>query len=885
MRPDERDLDDEIRGHLAISIRERIDRGENPEAARLAALREFGYVPRLRDEMRRVWYSRGSDAMLDLASDVRYAVRALVKHRGFSLTVIGVLTLGIGLNAAVFTMVKGMLLSPLAGVANSGRLVVLYGETSTGRQLKLSYPDYRHLRDSNDAFVDLFGSSLVTINLGRGKDARQLSGEVVTGNYFQALGVRAQLGRTLLPSDEATPGQPVVVISDGLWRRDLGADPDIIGRTIDLNNVPLTVVGVTDPSFHGTIVSYDVEVFIPVTMTPQFRFNFERLNSRVAPAEILSDPYTYILSPHGYLRPGMSLAGAAAQVDTIWAARAGERVAEESPQQLRLSRFWNAPTGGQGFMLPTLMVLSAMGLLVLMLACANIAGLVLVRGLSRRGEIAVRLALGATRARIVRLLVIENLVLAAPGAVIGLLLAWRSIPLLVGYAEQMAAPQRIYFNIDLSSLDLTFTAVVACVCALVFGLVPALQSSRISLVSAINEDASPRGAARNRLRTGLVVAQVAVSLLLLVGSGLATRSVEAARRADPGFDGDRVAAIHFDLKQNGYDEARGRAFYEQLLAAARLDPALEAVSLAQYTPLALIDSRMQRVAVEGYAPRSGEDLSFMSNTVAPDYFRTLRIPLLAGRSFDDRDDEAGGRVVVVNHTLAERFWGSADAAVGQRIQITGSDWSTVIGVVADLKYSRINEGPRPYFYQPLTQHYRSAMILHARGTEAVDVVVERARRHVLAVDPQLPILGAKPFVQDTAGAFIFYDLTAFMLFIFGAAGMLLAALGTYGLVSYTVRQSTQEIGIRMALGAGRFSVVRGFLARGLRLGALGAVLGVAAAFLLGGLLRHVLFGVSATDPVSFTQALALVFGVVTAASIVPAWRASRTSPLNALRHL
>ncbi len=530
-----------------------------------------------------------------------------------------------------------------------------------------------------------------------------------------------------------------------------------------------------------------------------------------------------------------------------------------------------------------------------------------MRGVSRRGEIAVRLALGATRTRIVRLMIVENLVLAVPGALLGVLLARRGIPMLVGYAEWLAAPERIFFNIGVDGLVIGFAALVACGSALVFGFVPALQSSRVDLVSVINEDASPRGASRGRLRAGLVIAQVAVSLLLLVGAGLVTRSLEAARRANPGFDASHVTAIAVDVKQNGYDESRGRVFYRHLLDRARADPGIESATLAAYTPMAFLETRAEHVAIEGYEPRRGEDLAFLSNTVGPDYFRTLRINLVGGRAFEDRDDETAAPVAIVNDTLAQTFWGGATHAIGKRIRVGAGDWRTVIGVAADVKYLRINEAPRPYVYLPLLQSYRSSMVLHTRGPStlrqaqgrpepgrrttllgagpgAVDGLVDQTRAHVAALDGDLPILYARPLAEAISGALILFNLTATMLFIFGTAGMALAAMGTYGLVSYTVKQSAHEIGIRMALGASGLSVVRGFLARGLRLGAVGAALGIVAAFGVSRLLGSVLFGVSATDGTSFARALAVVLGGVIVATIVPAWRAARTSPLSALRH-
>jgi predicted permease len=709
-------------------------------------------------------------------------MRALAKNPAFSLAVVGVLTLGIGLNAAVFTMLKGLALSPLAGVEGSARLGVVFGETSTGRDVAVSYPDYQYLRDHDDSFSSLFGSRLVTAGLGRGRGARSIWAELVTGNFFQALGVRAELGRTLLPSDEIAPSrQPVVVISDSLWRRDFGADPDIVGRTLEINNVVLTVVGVSGSGVPRDDRELRRRAVHPGMMAPQLGFKFRSQES--TPAAILADRRANILYLDGRLRPETTLANAIAQTDAAWATLARDRSLNDAVQRLRVVPFWRSPQGAQTYLLPTLIVLSAMSLLVLTIACANIAGLVLVRGLSRRGEIAVRLALGATRARIVRLLIAENLVLAAPGAAFGVLLAQRGIPMLVGYAEKLAAPERLFFNIGVDSLVIGFAALVACGSALVFGFVPALQSSRVDLVSVINEDASPRGAARGRLRAGLVIAQVAVSLLLLVGAGLTSRSVEAARRANPGFDPTHLTAIDLDVKQNAYDETRGRVFYRKLLATARADAGVESATLAAYMPMSLLDKRAQRVAIEGYEPRRGEDLAFMSNVVGSDYFRTLRIDVIAGREFEDRDDETAAPVAMVNATLAQRFWGGAANAIGKRLRVGDRDSRAVVGVAADVKYARINELPRPYFYLPFLQSYRSSMVLHTRGSAPVDRLVDQARGYVEAIDADLPIQSAKPMTRNLRGAFLFFDLTATMLFIFGVAGMALAAYGHLWLVS------------------------------------------------------------------------------------------------------
>jgi putative ABC transport system permease protein len=880
---DDDDLEEEIRAHLKIAADEKIADGADPKSAPLESLKEFGNVTLTIEAARRVWTPWWLEAFFDQVSDVRYVIRALAKNPMFALTVVGVLTLGIGLNAVVFTMLKSIALSPVAGVEGSSQLATVFRETTAGRALSLSYPDYQFVRDHNQAFAGLMGSSLATIGLGKGRGSRSLFAELVTGNYFQVLGVRAERGRTLLPSDEIAPGRhPVVVLSDGLWRRDFAADPDIVGKTLEINDHPLTVVGVADPSFHGTTVVYDVELYIPVMMAADLGFTFG--SRQTTPSGVFADRSASFFEPQGFLRPAVTLAQAAAQADALWAAQANARPLADGSERLRLVPFRNSPGGAPLQLLPTLTVLSAMGLLVLMIACANIAGLVLVRGVSRRGEIAVRLALGATRTRIIRLLVVENLVLALPGAILGVMLASRGIPLLVGYAEALAAPRRVFFNIGVDRLVNGFAVLVACGSALVFGFVPALQSSRVDLVTVINQDASPRGAARGRLRAGLVVAQVAVSLLLLVGSGLVTRSLEAARRTNPGYDPSHATSVAVDVKQNGYDERRGRVFYRRLLDGVRSDPGTESATLSAYEPLAFLDTPSRRVAIEGYEPRRDEDLALLSNIVGPDYFRTLRINLMAGRPFEDRDDEGAAAVAIVNDTLANKYWSSAANAIGKRIRVADGEWRTVIGVAADIKYVRINESPRPYVYLPFLQSYRPGMILHTRGQAPAEVLVDQARARVAALDANLPILYAKRLEDRMEGALLLFNLMAAMLFVFGLAGMALAAMGTYGLVSYTVRQSTHEIGIRMALGASGLSVVRGFVGRGLRLGAIGAGLGIAAALAMTRLLGSALFGVSATDATSFVRALAVVLGGVIVATLVPAWRAARTNPLAALRH-
>jgi len=628
-------------------------------------------------------------------------------------------------------------------------------------------------------------------------------------------------------------------------------------------------------------------VFIPIMMAAEVGVSGLGIigaGSGPSAPHILSDRGAQLLAPHGFLRPGTTPGAAAAQMDALWKELARERPIAETDDRLHILPFRQSPIGPQTYMLPTLTILSVMGSLVLLIVCANISGLVLARGVSRRGELAARLALGATRTRIVRLLLVENLVLVVPGTVLGVLLARQGIAIFTGYVDVLAAPQRMFFNMGLDAITVGFAALIGVLCALVFGFVPALQTSRIDLVAVINQDASARGSARGRLQAGLVTAQVAVSLVLLIGAGFVMRALDEAARANPGFDDTHVTWVPLSLQQHGYDETRGRIFYRKLLDALRADPGIESATLSGLTPLGIIEVPAERLDIDGYAPRRGEDVAAQYNPVAPDYFRTLRINMVSGREFEDRDNESGAPVAIVNRTFAERFWGTAEAAIGKRFRMAGRDWRTIVGVAADIKYARLNESPRPYFYLPFEQAYRPLMNVHTRGPADVTSLIKQTVSHVAALDRDVDAAGQPLSEMRRAGLFMF-QIVAGMLFVFGAAGMMLAAMGTYGLVSYTVTQSTREIGIRMALGATALSVLRVFVARSLRLGAKGAAIGLILAFGATRFLGGALFNISLTDGRSFAGALAIVIGGVIVATLVPAWRGARTNPLVAIRHL
>jgi len=868
------DLQAEIRAHLSMATQDRIEQGEDPRHAHLRALKEFGNVTLTREATRQSWGGAWREYLLDVTQDIRYSVRVLRRTPGYALVVVAVLALGIAANLAVFSLLNAMALKPLPAVDGSASLGVLVARTSAGRILPLSHPDFRDLSRAQQTLTSVAGTEMEFFSLGLGTHSERVFGEMVTGNYFSVLGVSAGLGRTLLPSDDVAPGQhPVAVISDALWKRTFGADPAVIGKTIQLNAHPFTIVGVSQPGFQGTVVGVALDVFVPVMMQPQLRG-----------VDLLSDRQASILWGLGRVRAGSSLGAADTEAALLSSRFDAEHPAREVEQRAAVIPMWQSPFGAQTYMLPAISVLGVMGALLLLIVCANVSNLVLVRGVSRRGEIAARLALGASRGRILRLLLVESIVLAVPSAALGLVTS-RAIGSLLRNANlSSAAPIPVSLNTSTDWTFVAFALVLSCASSLVFGFLPALRSSNVDLAGVMKDDLSPRGGSRGRMRNALVVAQVAVSVLLLVGAGLVVRSLEAARTANVGFDERHVTAVTVDLQSSGYDQARGRAFYERLLDALRAQSGNETASLASILPLTMVDSNSLEIAVEGREPRKGEDMRLLVNSVSPGYLQTLRIPLLSGRDFARTDREASLPVAIVNETMARRYWRTPDQALGNRIRVARRQWRTIVGVARDIKYARVTEQPRPHVYLPATQNYSSAMVVHVRSQDAEPALLARIRSTIQTLDPNVPLVRTNMLRDQTRSALSIFSMAAGTLSVFGVIAMLLTGIGTYGLVSYAARQSTHEIGIRIALGAGRRDVLGRFLGRGLRLGAAGVLCGLALSLLIARILASLLYGVSPTDAVSFSAALGLVMTIVLVASLIPAWRASRTDPIAALRH-
>jgi len=812
--------------------------------------------------------------------DVRYGARMLANSPGFTLIVVLTLALGIGANGTIFSLVNALLLRPLP-VDKPDQLTAVYtSDFSSGDYGGSSYPDYVDFRDRNDVLEGLVAYQPRPFSLSVNNVTERAFGEVVSGNYFSVLGVKLALGRGFLPEEDRVPGtHPVVVISHQLWRGRYGGDPGVIGRSLTLNGHPFTIVGVAAENYSGLIRGIGETLWVPAMMTDQVSPGRRSLTSRGDRGWLLM----------GRLREGVTIGQARAAFRLIaehlyraWP-REWANIRQES-RAISLLPESEARVMPQ-FRLPLALfmaLLMAVVGLVLLISCANVANLLLARAAGRRKEIAVRLSLGAGRGRLIRQLLTESLLLAAAGGAAGLLLAVWGADLLMAFKPPVEFPIAIDVSLDWRVFGFTLGA--SLVTGLLFGLAPALTASRPDLVAALKDGAG--GAGRGRLRGALVVAQVALSLLLLICSGLCLRSLRNAGAIDPGFDADDLLALSMDLGLQGYDEAAGRNFSRQLLERVRALPGVESASLAEYLPLGMGGSR-RGITIEGYTPRPGESTEVGSSAVAPGYVETLRIPLLRGRAFGAEDRPGAPGVVMVNEAFARRYWPGQDP-IGKRIEMginnsNGAPRLTVVGVVKDGKYVTLGEEVTPFFYLNLAQRYEAAptLVVRTRGNPFDDLAA--VRREVGALDRHLPLYDVKTVRQHLGLALLPARLAGSALGVFGLMALVLAAAGIYGVMSCAVAQRTREIGIRMALGARVVDVLKLIVRQGMRLVVIGLVIGLLAAMALTRVMASLLYGVSATDPLTFTLIAALLTVVALLACWVPARRAAKVDPLVALR--
>ena len=804
-----------------------------------------------------------------IRQDIAYAVRTLLRSPGFALVAIITLALGIGANSAIFSVVNSVLLRPLP-YANPDRLVMIWGTYPDFGRTSTSLPDFRDFRVQSTVFQEMAAFNATNSNLSLGGGEPERVGRVVaTANFFQTLGARPALGRFFLPEDERGTGessaaaQPVAVVSHGLWQGRLGGTPDVLGKQITLHGRQFTVVGVAPEGFR---FGEAADVWTPLNLDATIGRRSEFL-------EVV-----------GRIKPGVPLEQVRTEMQTI-----NRRLAEQFPETNDMIGVEVTGLHEQvvGDFRPALLALMGAVGLVLLIACANVANLMLTRAAAREREMAIRAALGAGKGRIVRQLLTESLVVALIGAALGLLLAIAAIA-----ALRSAGPELIprFAEVQIDPRVLTFTAGLAVITGLLFGLVPALQVKQRALGGTLR--GGGRGtvgaAGTRRLRSGLVLTEVALALMLLVGAGLLMRSFNQLQQVDVGFNPEGVLTARVALPVAQYPEAsQRRAFYDRLLEGVSRAPGVQSAALVSNIPLSG-SAGYWSFAIEGRPdPAPGKVVDTQPFTATPALFSTLRIPLIEGRVFGAQDHADAPRVAVINREMARRYWPDR-SPVGSRITYgdpadTATQWMTVVGVVGDTRVTGLTDDPYPQTYIPAAQAEPSSMAVVLRATGDPERLAGTVGRVVRELDPALPVYDVKTMQQWLGEMIAQPRVGTTLLGVFAAVALLLAAVGIYGLISYTVAQRTTEIGVRMALGARPGDVLRLMVGQGMMPALAGIGVGIIGAWVAARLIRSMLFGVSASDPLTFGAVVFFLTGVALLAAYLPARRATRVDPMIALR--
>ncbi|MGH9349381.1 MAG: ADOP family duplicated permease [Vicinamibacterales bacterium] len=868
------DLDDEVRAHLEMQAEEDARRGMTLDEARAAAQQRFGRVEPMRNDYRD---PRSRLSLESILRDIRYSARLLQRSPGFAVMALLTLSIGIGATTAVFSLVNRAVLRPLP-VDRPHELVALNNAGRRGIWPMLSYPNYVDYRDRNGVFAGLLAYRFAPIAVSSNGVNERLWGYLVSGNYFELLGVRPAVGRTITPrEDEERGAHPVAVISYRFWQRRFGGDPGAIGRTLIVNGQTYTVVGVAPRGFFGTEVVAAPDLWFPLGMQAAIESNDRWLDDRRA-------ENLFVI---GRLAPSVRRPQAAAALDGIAA-----QLALEFPDVNEGTRVVLSPPGLVGAAMRgpvlgfTALLLIVAGL-VLLVACVNLASLLLARAVDRRREVAIRLSIGAGRAALVRQLLVESLMLSSAAGAAGLVLAWWLMR--AASAVRLPVDLPLVLDLPLDGRVLVFNVVLSIVTAAMFGLLPALQATKADLAAVLKDSASPIEPHTVAWRNTLIVVQVAASLVLLAGAGLMWRALGQTRTMALGFSTDGLLEVSFDLRLQGYTPAQGRQMQLRLLDAIQGLPGITNAALADPVPVDLHFSRA-RINAEGTLPeRDDRATSAYMGRVTPGYFQTMRTRLEEGRDFTDLDHRGSTPVVIVNRSLARRLWPGQNA-LGRRLQLGGQTQFAaegrpfeIVGIVEDGKYASFNDEGAMAVYRPLRQAYSASTTVVARTGGNVAAAIALVRAAVRDMDPNMPIASARTFDERLSVPLLPARVAALALASFGALALVLAAIGLYGVMSYSVSSRTHEIGVRMALGAEGSHVLRMVLGEGTRLVGIGIVAGVGVAALVTRLMRAILFGISPTDPLTYVTVTAVLFLVALLACWLPARRALRTDPLDALR--
>ncbi|HEX3646405.1 MAG TPA: ABC transporter permease [Vicinamibacterales bacterium] len=865
------DFDQERRFHIDERTDEYVRRGMGREEARRVALERFGNsslaMERTEDADMFRW-------LHDLGRDTRYALRMLRRSPGFSLLAIVCLTLGIGANAAVFSWIEGILLRPYPLVADQDRLFAVTG-TNRGApgNSDVSWPDWLDLQRNSTLVEAFIGEKITGTTLSTGDRAERASGSMVSANYFDAIGVRPLLGRGFeRGEDSGRNAHPVTVISYQMWQDRFHGDPSIVGKTQVLAGLPHTIVGVAPKGFYGTFVGYAFQFWVPASMQSQFDAGVYKLEDRGS---------RWI---EGYVRlkPGVAIEQAQAELSAIAARLEADYPETNRGRGLRLFPLWQTPFNNAGALLPTLGTALVVVVSVLLIACANVGNLLLVRAFARQQELTIRLSVGAGRSRLVKQLLTEGLILSAIAAAGGLVVAnWLRDAVALLTPPRGGVLLRLPGELDWRVLALS--AGVCVVSTLLFALVPAMLTSNIDLAGALRSQSGGVVGSRSRawVRSALVLVQMSLSFVLLVGAGLLIQSLQAVRNASPGFLTQGVLTTGVDLFTAGYDPQRAKTFQDELIDRVQAMGGVESAALSRITPFSYRTYSTASIAVDGYAAPPDQQPTANYNEIGPGFLATMGIPLVAGREFTRADNEAAPLAAVVDETMAAQFWGGADP-VGRRVQVKGR-WMQIVGVARNAKYGNLLETPRPFFYVALRQNYSAATALQIRTAQGPAALAPSLVREIHALDANVApseLITMREQVERTTAP---QRISVTILVVFGGLAVVLAAIGLYGVMAATVSQSSRELALRMALGASASDLLGLVLSKGLVLTAGGLVLGFIAALQATRLLGYLLYKVSPRDPIAFGAAFGVIVVAALVACFVPAWRATRTDPLGALR--
>ena len=827
--------------------------------------------------------------MNSLLQDMQHALRMMKRNPGFTAITVLTLALGIATSTTVFGWVDAILLHPLPGVEQPDRLVALETTTPGGEFVTNSYPDYRDFRDHLKLVDGIAVTRPVAFSVGKEDHAERVWGELVSGNFFSVLGVTPERGRTFLPAEYGDkPGAfPAAVISDRFWRSHFGADPQITGKSIWINQHELTIVGVAPTEFRGSSPGAAFDVWVPYMMQPILNGVGEWM---------LRDRKDRNMIGIARLKQGVTLEQAREEL----AALAGRMAKADADTNEGLSATFlpiaKSHFGAQSLLLAPLRVLMGVCVVVLLIVCANVANLLLARATARHKEFSTRMALGAGRARLAQLVLTESLVFAVAAAVVGIAASqWMGRVLLLLLPKGQMA---MAVHGGVNGPVLLFATLLCLLIALLAGLVPALHLGRADLTERLNEAgrSGMTGTGSHRMRSLLVAAEVSLALVALIGAGLFARSFAALREIKPGFNPNQVLLSQFYLSTNGYNLEQRKQFSIRLREKLESAPGVTNVAYSDGVPLGFEPSWWEDLNVEGYTPSRSENMKIFRNVISPGYLSLLRIPMIEGRDFTEQDDEKTNPVMIVNQTFVKRFFAGRNP-VGRRIQGWG-EWFTVVGVVQDSKYHYPGEAPLPYFYVPFRQVYRADMQLayYVRTVGNPNNALAMVRQKVKEIDPNVTVFDAVPLTEYIGASLFPQKVAASMLTVLGALAVILAAVGLYSVMSYSVVQRTHEIGIRMALGARPEDVLRLVVRQGLLLASAGMLAGFAMAIVVARSLSALSFagsamgtggkllGVSATDPLIYAGSALFLTAVALLAAYIPATRAAKVEPMEALRY-